>query len=115
MLTCIYICIFTFLYVKYKKRFLEWKHNRKIPRLTHEVSILNKRTQTDQFRIKDKKIGRPITTYYVTFHLPYDEQIELRIPEKDYRFLFQGDSGHLTFQGTKFFTFERTALKSSAA
>ena len=115
MLTCLYICIFTFLYVKYKKKYLEWKHNRKLPRLTNDVSILTKRTQIDQFQIKDKKIGRPTTTYYVTFHLPHNEQIELRIPEKDYRFLFQGDSGRLTFQGTKFFTFERTSLQGSTA
>ncbi len=115
MLTCIYICIFTFLYMKYKKRFLEWKSNRKVPRLTHDVIIITKRTQVDQFQIKNKKIGRPTTTYYVTFYLPYNEQVELRIPEKEYRFLFQGDSGRLTFQGTKFFTFERAALKSAAA
>ena len=52
-----------------------------MPRLTHDVIIITKRTQVDHFQIKDKKIGRPTITYYVTFYLPYNEQVELRIPE----------------------------------
>lgn len=107
MLTCLYICIISFLYIKCKKKILLWKENRKMPRLTQNVEIIGKRINTTSFQIKGKKFWRDRITYHITFQLPNNEQTELCIPYRIYRFLFEGDTGKLTSQGTKFFEFER--------
>lgn len=107
MLTCLYICIISFLYIKCKKKILLWKENRKMPRLKQNVEIIGKRINTTSFQIKGKKLWRDSITYHITFQLPNNEQTELCIPYRIYRFLFEGDTGKLTFQGTKFFEFER--------
>ena len=47
------------------------------------------------------------TTYYVTFELPDGQRREFQIKDKEYGLLAEGDQGMLSFQGTRFLSFER--------
>lgn len=47
------------------------------------------------------------TKYYVTFELENRERMELAISEAEYGMLAERDAGLLTFQGTKYLSFER--------
>jgi hypothetical protein len=47
------------------------------------------------------------TTYFTTFEVESGDRMELRVPEKEYGMLVEGDTGRLTFQGTRYKGFER--------
>ncbi|NLW18064.1 MAG: DUF2500 domain-containing protein [Firmicutes bacterium] len=53
--------------------------------------------------------GSAYTTYYVTFEFLDDgSRLELRVPDKQYGLIAEGDYGILNYQGTQFNAFERT-------
>ena len=47
------------------------------------------------------------TTYYVTFEVESGDRIELVVPSSEYGFMVEGDQGKLTFQGTRYISFDR--------
>ena len=47
------------------------------------------------------------TTYCVTFQFDGGDRLELRLPGREYGLLTEGDTGLLTFQGTRYLSFER--------
>jgi hypothetical protein len=47
------------------------------------------------------------TSYYVTFQFDNGDRTELHLSGKEYGMLAENDLGILTFQGTRFHTFER--------
>ena len=47
------------------------------------------------------------TTYYVTFQVESGDRIELRLSGTEYGQLAEGDTGRLSFQGTRYLGFER--------
>lgn len=47
------------------------------------------------------------TTYYVTFEVESGDRFELSVSGSDYGMMAEGDRGKLTFQGTRFISFER--------
>jgi hypothetical protein len=47
------------------------------------------------------------STYYVTFEFETGDRIELHVPRSDYGMMIEQDQGLLTFQGTRFISFER--------
>ena len=47
------------------------------------------------------------THYYVTFQVESGDRFELGVNGSDYGMLVEGDEGMLTFQGTRFLSFER--------
>ena len=47
------------------------------------------------------------TSYYVTFQVESGDRMELSVKSSEYGMLAEGDSGRLTFQGTRFLGFER--------
>lgn len=56
--------------------------------------------------------GHTHTTYYVTFEFLDDgSRAELRLPDKQYGLIVEGDYGILNYQGTQFNAFERTNNK----
>lgn len=48
------------------------------------------------------------TNYYVTFQVASGDRMELNVPHNHFGYLVDGDQGNLTFQGTRFLSFERT-------
>lgn len=47
------------------------------------------------------------TTYYATFEVESGDRMELHVPATEYGLLIEGDQGDLTFQGSRFLSFER--------
>ena len=50
------------------------------------------------------------TTYFITFEVESGSRMKLKVKDKGYGLLAEGDSGKLTFQGTRYKGFDR-ALK----
>ncbi len=52
------------------------------------------------------------TSYYATFELPTGERHELAVPSREFGLIADGDAGQLTYQGTRFKTFDRSSISS---
>ncbi len=86
-----------------------WHHNNQSPRLTVPAAVVAKRTEVSG--------GTPVgangggvhasTWYYVTFEVRSGDRMELSVAGKEYGMLAEGDIGMLTFQGTRYLSFER--------
>ena len=87
----------------------EWHRNENSPRLTVDAKIVSRRS--DYRRTMSGKHNRHShsrTNYYVTFEVESGDRMELELQGHQYGLLLEGDSGKLTFQGTRFLGFERT-------
>ncbi|WP_337982915.1 DUF2500 domain-containing protein [Lysinibacillus sp. C5.1] len=78
--------------------------NNNSPELTVPSKIVAKRTDT-----RDSSAH---TSYYVTFEVQSGDRIELKLDGRNYGLLAEHDFGILTFQGTRFKTFERHKKES---
>lgn len=76
--------------------------NHNSPRLTVPASVAAKRTAV---RGGGETMAR--TVYYATFEVESGDRMELSLSGKEYGLLAEGDKGHLTFQGTRFVSYER--------
>ena len=47
------------------------------------------------------------TDYFVTFELENGKRLELRVKDREYGMLAEGDRGVLTYQGTRYLGFEQ--------
>lgn len=90
-----------------------WKHekqNRKAPQLTVEAKVVAKRMNVTHghHRTGDSTMHMSSSTwYYVTFEVESGDRLELTVDGTEYGLLVEGDSGRLTFKGTRFIGFER--------
>ena len=82
----------------------EWNKNNNSPRLTVPAVVVTKRTNVHR---SGGEHHHTSTTYYVTFEVESGDRMELRVDGDQYGLLVEGDSGLLTFQGTRFLEFER--------
>lgn len=73
--------------------------NNNSPLLTVPVEVVSKRiyVQGDHSR----------TTYYVTFEVQSGDRMELTVDGTEYGLLVEQDLGLLSFQGTRYISFER--------
>ena len=89
--------------------------NNNSPRLTVEATVVSRRRDVSHH---DSPNAGDITgahgytttsstTYYATFQVESGDRLELAIPGSQYGYLAEGDTGRLTFQGTRFLSFER--------
>lgn len=93
-----------------------WHRNNKAPRLTAAAVVAAKRQNTSvHHHHSGGARGMHITTstaYYVTFQLQNGERLELRLSGSEYGLLAEGDSGELTFQGTRYLGFDRQGSRA---
>lgn len=73
--------------------------NNNSPRVTSEATVVTKRTHVWG--------DHSHTDYYATFQFESGDRLELEIPHNQFGYLVEGDKGKLTFQGTRFVSFER--------
>ena len=52
------------------------------------------------------------TSYYVTFQVESGDRMELSVTGREYGMLSEGDTGKLSFQGTRYLGFERLDVKA---
>lgn len=73
--------------------------NSRSPILTVPAKIVSKRT--------DVQGDHSYTTYYVTFEVESNDRMELTVKGEEYGLLAEQDIGVLSFQGTRYLSFER--------
>lgn len=92
-----------------------WSQNNASPRLTVGAKVVTKRT--DFTRYMHGNAGdatgssgyhsSSTTRYYVTFEVESGDRMEFHISGLEYGMIAEGDVGKLSFQGTRYLSFER--------
>lgn len=90
----------------------QWHKNNQSPRLTVDATVVAKRTNVSRHHHHNGAghVGHTSTstTYFVTFQVESGDRMELRMDGYQFGLLVEGDRGKLTFQGTRYLSFERT-------
>jgi len=107
-----FIAVICFMIVVAVKGGMQWNRNNNSPLLSVAVKIVAKRTSVSTHHHhhgNDMSMHHmsASSTYYATFELENGDRMELRIPNKEAGMLAEGDTGRLTFQGTRYKGFER--------
>ena len=111
----IFILIFIIIVFTFVKGIATWFKNNNSPRLTVSARIVAKRqntTHNNQPNAGDISGAHGFhtissTSYYVTFQVDSGDRMELSVSGSEYGVLAEGDKGQLTFQGTRYLTFDR--------
>lgn len=98
-----FIVVFGFILFVVFKGIGEWNKNNQSPKLSVPVQVVTKRTET-RGGSGDSSAS---TSYYVTFQVDSGDRMELRVSGPEYGMIAEDDLGILTFQGTRFHSFER--------
>lgn len=93
----------------------QWNSNNKQPVLTVAAKLVTKRTNTSRHHHNhdNHMHSSTSTSYYATFEVESGDRIEFHISGKEYGMLAEGDIGKLTFQGTRYHSFERIGLEDN--
>lgn len=89
---------------------LQWNKNNHSPRLTVPATVVTKRSSTTHSHHNTGTGAMHTsasTSYYATFQVESGDRMELHISGTEYGMLAEGDYGMLTFQGTRYLSFER--------
>ena len=81
----------------------EWNKNNQSPKLTVPATVVAKRSDVH----RGIETMHTFTSYYVTFQVESGDRMEFEISDMEYGMLAEGDSGELTFQGTRYLNFQR--------
>ncbi len=100
--TVMFVLVIGMFVVTFVKGIGEWNKNNNSPRLIVPAVIVAKRTNVHRHHHNNTT-----TTYYVTFEVESGDRMELRMDGDEYGLLVEGDTGLLTFQGTRYLGFER--------
>ena len=84
----------------------QWHRNNQSPRLTVEARVVTKRQNISHHHSGDH-MSTTSSRYYVTFQVESGDRMELQMTGPEYGMLAEGDRGRLTFQGTRYVSFER--------
>lgn len=98
LLFLITLTVFGFIAIKGLR---QWLYNNRQPVLYDHAVIVDKR-----FHVWG---SRSNTSYYITFEFEEGNRQEFMVPSRIYGQLAPGDCGTLTWQGTRFLSFERVA------
>lgn len=105
-----FLFVFSMFVLAGLKAITEWNKNNSSPKLTVDATVIKKRNQVSNSDYLDHN-GMVHTTssitYYVTFQVERGDQMEMRLSRNEYIMLAEGDYGKLTFQGTRYISFER--------
>ncbi len=86
----------------------QWNKNNNSPRLTVEALVVTKRTSVHHHNSGvNNDMMSSSTSYYITFEFESTDRMELCVNGREYGMIAEGDKGQLTFQGTRFISFER--------
>lgn len=101
----VFIAVFVIILVKGVG---QWNKNNHSPRLTVNATVVAKRNHVSRHHHgTDMHMHHTSSTYYVTFQVDSGDRMELVVPGNQFGLLVEGDRGNLTFQGTRFLSFER--------
>ncbi|WP_106767699.1 DUF2500 domain-containing protein [Paenibacillus faecalis] len=90
------------------KGIMQWNRNNKQPLLTVDSRIVSKRSEVTHSRHSDDGLSsRSKTSYYLTFEVESGDRMEFLVSGEEFGVCAEGDKGKLTFQGTRYYKFER--------
>ena len=89
--------------------FSTWNKNNQSPRLTVDATVVAKRTDVTHHHNGDN-MATHSTWYYATFQVESGDRMEFAVDGMEYGMLAEGDMGKLSFQGTRYLSFERERL-----
>lgn len=110
MFTLVFVLVIGMLVVTAVRGISQWNKNNNSPRLTVPATIVAKRTNVTHHHHNDAgghHHHHTSTTYYVTFQVDSCDRMELQVNGTEYGMLIEGDRGELSFQGTRYLSFER--------
>ena len=92
-----------------------WNKNNNSPRLTVSAVVVTKRMNVSHHHHANAgdisgAHGHHVSTstwYYVTFQVESGDRMEFSVGGAEYGMLVEGDKGKLSFQGTRYLSFER--------
>ena len=110
-----FIAVFLLFLITVIKGIREWNRNNHAPRLTVDAVVTAKRADVTHHRTANAGditgahgyMHHTSTAYYTTFQVESGDRMELAVSGSEYGMLAEGDTGKLTFQGTRFLGFER--------
>lgn len=88
----------------------QYLKNNKSPVETHTVTAVAKRTKASQMAGTPDMPPMATTDYYVTFEFSDGSRREFHMKGRLYGLVAEGDTGNLTFQGTRFLEFNRQGV-----
>ena len=114
-----FIGIFTIVIVTFISAFAgaakQKRKNDQSPRVTAQAKVVSKRMQVGQNRHRNHHDDAMMhnytySKYFATFEFESGDRLELPVDGSDYGLLVEGDSGKLTFQGTRYLGFTRGSV-----
>ena len=103
MVPVIFVLVFGIIIVAMVRGIGEWNKNNHSPKLTVPVTVVAKRSDVH----RGIETMHTFTSYYVTFQVESGDRMEFEVSDMEYGMLAEGDSGELTFQGTRYLNFQR--------
>ena len=85
---------------------LQWNKNNHSPKLSVAARVVSKREDVSH-HTSDDHMHTTYTHYYATFEVESGDRMEFELRGNEYGLLAEGDLGKLTFQGTRYLSFER--------
>lgn len=115
MFPIIFVMVFGMIIFQFMTGIGTWHKNNQSPRLSVSATIVAKReniTHHSHANAGDLSGAHGFhstssTSYYVTFQVESGDRMELQVSGREYGMLAKGDIGKLTFQGTRYLSFER--------
>ncbi len=110
MFTIVFIVVIGTIVIRAVSGISRWQSNNNKPVLTVPASVVTKRTQVHRHTTNNngQVMSSNSTSYFVTFQFESGDRLELKVHGSDFGLIAEGDSGKLTFQGTRFHEFSRT-------
>ncbi len=103
MVPVIFVLVFGIIIVAMVRGIGEWNKNNHSPKLTVPATVVAKRSDVH----RGIETMHTFTSYYVTFQVESGDRMEFEVSDMEYGMLAEGDSGELTFQGTRYLNFRR--------
>jgi len=86
----------------------QWRRNNASPVVTAMARVVTKRAEVSGGTGE----SGAHTSYFATFEMPTGERCELALPARGFGLIADGDTGQLTYQGTRFKGFVRPRIAS---
>ncbi|MCL6604750.1 MAG: DUF2500 family protein [Paenibacillus sp.] len=92
---------------------LQWSRNNSSPQLTVPARIVSKRSEIRHQQQDEGNSSRTTTTYFLTFELLGGIRMEFKVEGHEFGMSAEGDTGSLTYQGTRYHGFHRQPIYST--
>lgn len=105
MFFAVFAIVIVVFVINIAKGLSQWSSNNQSPRLTVDAEVVSRYDSVSSHRHDNHTHHH--TTFYVVFQVDSGDRMEFAVPRTEYGFLVVGDRGKLTFQGTRYLSFER--------